>query len=146
MAQRSEFGRHSNDDLVRLLYANKSQSKPAKKADLPPPDPTAEPLASRRVSELEPQQWPLGPRNAELEPLSDREERALFAALLKGTKANLGREPTVPELMLIVERINDARAFLAEAEQVLQGQDSVYVKDGRIVFSRPPQRRLRDAA
>jgi hypothetical protein len=43
--------------------------------------------------------------------------------------------------MMIVERVNDARAFIAEVELVMQGNDGVYIKDGRIVFSRPPQRR-----
>jgi hypothetical protein len=146
MAQRRDFGRRSNDELVRLLYANRSQGKPAKATASPPSERhEPEPLASRRVSELDTQRWSMQPQKPEMEPVTDREEHALFAALAKSTKASLGREPTVPELMLLVERINDARAFLAEVDQVIQGQEGVYVKDGRIVFSRPPQR-LRDVA
>lgn len=142
MAQRSDFGARSNDELIRLLYSNSASGRAPKPSPppTPPPAPAPEPLASRRVSELEPHVWPHQERKSELAPVSDREERALFAALSKGTKANLGREPTVPELMLLVERVNDARVFVRAAEQAIQGHEGVYVKEGRIVFSRPPQR------
>jgi hypothetical protein len=142
MAQRRDFNRHSNDDLVRLLYQNPSSSKPSKGPASQLPETRAEdpePLASRRVSELPPQSWPLSDRRLELEPVSDREERSLFAALSRGSKLNLGREPTVPELMLLVQRLNDARAFVMEVERVMRGEDTVYVRDGRIVFSRLPE-------
>ena len=135
------FNGRSNEDLVRLLYQSPSVTKPARGATVPPPEaprePAPEPLASRRVSELPSQPWALNERKVDLAPLSDREERALFAALSKGTKANLGREPTVPELMQLVERVNDARAFVAEVEHLIESSDGVYIKDGRIVFSRP---------
>jgi hypothetical protein len=77
-----------------------------------------------------------------LSPLSDREERALFAALSKGSKANLGREPTIPELLQLVERVNDSRAFLRSVEQVLESNAGVYVDKGKIVFSGSVRRKL----
>jgi hypothetical protein len=100
-------------------------------------------MASRRVSELGPQVWPLSERKPEMGPVSEREKRALFAALSKGTKANLGREPTVPELIQLVERLTDARAFAQSVEQVLQGNDGIYIDKGRVVFAGPAERRLR---
>lgn len=155
MAQRSDFGARSNEELARLLYQNPTPSKPAQPDGLTgqmPPHPVdphsvgtkaaPEPLASRRVVEIGRQEWPMSEARSGLDPLSDREERVLYAALSKGSKANLGREPTLPELLQLVGRVNDARAFLRSVEQVLQSNDGVYIDNGRIVFSGSVQRRL----
>jgi hypothetical protein len=144
MAQRINFNQRSNEELARLLYQSPAPVKPAPadKPSLPAPvEPAPEPLASRRVSELGPQTWPLSERTQELGPLSEREERALFAALSKGTRANLGREPTVPELVQLLQRVNDARAFISTVEQVLRGNDGIYLDNGRIIFGGSAQRR-----
>jgi hypothetical protein len=148
MAQLRDFPNYdsrSNDDLARLLYQNSGPAKAAQGASqtrlVVMQQPAPEPMASRRVSELPPQHWPLDERKPEFGPLSDREERALFAALSKGTKANLGREPTVQELMLLVEQVNHARAIVSSAEQVMRGNDGIYVEGGRIVFRDSAQRR-----
>jgi hypothetical protein len=138
MAQPIDFGQRSNEELARLLYQN--SASPAKPAAPGSRQPLPEPLASRRISELEPQMWPAGERKLELEPLTDREERALFVALSKGTRASLGREPTVPELVALVERVNAARAFVTAVEQAMQRGEPIYLDDGRIVFSRSPRR------
>ena len=151
MAQRNDFNQRSNDELARLLYSNPGPAKAAPGAkpahpDLPAPpvapQPAPEPFASRRVSELGPQNWPLNELKPELGPLSEREERALFAALSKGTRANQGREATVPEMMQLLQRVNDARAFVMTVEQVLRGNDGIYLDDGRIVFGGSAQRRM----
>ena len=140
MAQLRDVNYRSNEELARLLYQNPAGAKPARTTtSKPPQDP--EPLASRRVSELGPQTWPLSENKPDLSKLSDREERALFAALNKGSKANLGREPTVPEFIRLVERVNEARALVASVEQTLRGNDGIYIDQGRIVFSGPAQRR-----
>jgi hypothetical protein len=145
MAQILDFNGRSNDDLARLLYQSSGPAKAAQGASqtrlVVVPDPAPEPLASRRVSELPPQHWPMSERKPEFGPLTDREERALFAALSKGTKANLGREPTVQELMLLVEQVNHARSIVSSAEQVMKGNDGVYLEDGKLVFRSATQRR-----
>jgi hypothetical protein len=48
----------------------------------------------------------------------------------------------LPELLQLVGRVNDARAFLRSVEQVLQSNDGVYIDGGRIIFSGSVQRRL----
>lgn len=154
MAQRRNFGTRSNEELARLLYQNPTSNAstlpagPGKAAPRPvdprsvgtPPEP--EPLASRRVSEIGRQEWPLSEGRNTLSPLSDREERALFAALSKGSKANLGREPTIPELLQLVGRVNDSRAFLRSVEQVLESNAGVYIDNGKIVFSGSLRRKI----
>jgi hypothetical protein len=155
MSQRREFGARSNEELARLLYQNPTPGKstqpdaPAQKTPPQPVDPHSvganaapEPLASRRVVEIGRQEWPMNEAKPRLDPLSDREERVLYAALSKGSKANLGREPTLPELLQLVERVNDSRAFLRSVEQVLQSNDGIYIDNGRIIFSGSVQRRL----
>jgi hypothetical protein len=59
----------------------------------------------------------------------------LFAALSKGTREALGREPTVAELMLLKDQANAARSLLASVDAALKGQTSVYIEAGRPVFS-----------
>jgi hypothetical protein len=143
MAQLRNVNYRSNEELARLLYQNPTSAKPTRTAtptQKPLQDP--EPLASRRVSELGPQTWPLSDSKPDLGKLSDREERALFAALSKGSKANLGREPTVPEFIRLVERVNEARALVSSTEDALRRNDGIYIDDGRIIFSGPAQRRL----
>jgi hypothetical protein len=73
--------------------------------------------------------------------LSHRDESALFAALSRGTKANLGREPTVPELLTLVKQINDARALVAAVDQAMHGSDGVYFDGDRPVFRSSAPRR-----
>jgi hypothetical protein len=151
MAQRSDVNHRSNDELARLLYQSSPAPKPSRpaapqssSAPYPPqaaPQPEPEPLASRRVSELGPQHWPLSERKPELGPLSHRDESALFAALSRGTKANLGREPTVPELLTLVKQINDARALVAAVDQAMHGSDGVYFDGDRPVFRSSAPRR-----
>ena len=150
MAPPTDFNLRSNEELTRLLYQNQGPPKQtaAKPHHSPSSAPTVaaqpapEPLASRRVSELEPQNWTLGEFRVELGPTTEREERALFAALSMGTKANLGREPTVTELMQLLQRVNDARAFVRTVDQVLRGKDGIYLDNGRIVFGGSAQRRM----
>ncbi|HEU0075099.1 MAG TPA: hypothetical protein VFS30_13935, partial [Dehalococcoidia bacterium] len=83
-------GNATNDELARRLFQRDSRMVP------PAKPPTLEPLASVRDPGGPPQAWTLGGiPDAILRPVSEPERRALFTALNKGTKANLGREPTV---------------------------------------------------
>jgi len=130
MSKRPEVNHRSNDELARLLY-QRDHAKPP--VDKQPPAPQA-PLASRREPFEGPLQWPLGASVSEQSPVTERERRALFAALSKGTKANMGRDPTVAELLLLVEEVNRARAVVASANEAIQGGISVYIEGNRIVF------------
>ena len=139
MSRKSEINDRSNDELARLLYQRDNRSAAAPAPVPPTPSPAPEALASRRQPyDAGAQRWTLG--NSEPDPdqpVTERERRALFAALSRGTKANIGREPTVSELLLLVEEVDKARALTASAQGAIQGGLSVYVQDGSLVFREP---------
>jgi hypothetical protein len=125
--------RITNDELARRLF--QSPRAPAPPKSTPTPEaPRA--LASPPDSGESPQTWPLGNKQQapSLEPVSERERLALFAALSKGTKANLGREPTVVDLVLLVEEIDRARILVSSARDAIQGRSNVYVDGSKITF------------
>ena len=130
------MNRQSNDHLARLI-ANNNPS-PLAKAPKSPADRSTSPQPGRGL-DLGRQNWTFGARKTGFEPLSEREVRALFAALSKGTKIALGREPTVAELVRLREQINDARALVASMEATLAGSLNVHIQDGRPVFNDPAQ-------
>jgi hypothetical protein len=123
--------RATNDELARRLFQreNRVQAPAAKKENASP-----EPLASRREPFEAPQSWSLGSSKSQLEPISERERRALFAALNKGTKANLGREPTVGELVQLVQEVDHARALVNSSQDAIQGRTSVFIDEGKVSF------------
>jgi hypothetical protein len=125
-------GRVTNDELARRLF---QRDKGTKSSPSEPGQPLPEALASRRQPVEERQTWTLGkPADGGLGPVSERERRALFAALRKGTQANLGREPTVAELVSLVEQVDQARALVSAARDAIDGQVSVHVDGGKITF------------
>jgi hypothetical protein len=136
VSRKSEINHRSNDELARLLYQrdNRTPAPPA------PARPQAAPeaLASRRQPyDAGVQRWTLGGESGPNQPVTEFERRALFAALSRGTKANIGREPTVSELLLLVEEVDKARALTASARDAIQGGLSVYIQDGNLVFREP---------
>lgn len=135
--------RITNDELARRLFLSPKASAPAKPAPRPE---VPEALASRREPGEAPQTWPLGNRQQDtgFEPVSERERRALFVALTKGTKANLGREPTVVDLVLLVEEIDRARVLVSSARDAIQGRVNVYVDGSKITFGGSAQQLGRD--
>jgi hypothetical protein len=140
MSKRPEVNHRSNDELARLLY-QRDRAKPSENQASKTP---RAPLASRREPFEDPLQWMLGASASEHSPVSERERRALFAALSKGTKANLGRDPTVAELLKLVEEVNGARAVIASSKQAIEGSISVFVEDNRIVFRGSTQSALHE--
>jgi hypothetical protein len=130
MSKRPEVNHRSNEELARLLY-QRDRTKPAEEK---PQAAAHAPLASRREPFEAPQQWTLASAASELGPVSDRERRALFAALSKGTKANLGREPTVAELLMLVQEVDKARAVVSSSKEAIDGSLSAYLEQNRIVF------------
>jgi hypothetical protein len=124
----------SNDELARrLLQRDKQVSTDLRQSTKKQAAPEA--LASRREPVEALQSWSLG-RSLEsgLESVSERERRALFAALSKGTKANLGREPTVAELVRLVDEVNRARTLVSSAQDAIQGRVGVYFDDTQLSF------------
>jgi hypothetical protein len=126
--------RITNDELARRLFQRDKQPAPPAPVGLAQQR-APEALASRREVGEAPQTWSLG-RSLEsgLDPVSERERRALFAALSKGTRANLGREPTVAELVRLVEEVNRARALVSSSQEAIQGQLSVYFDCEKLAF------------
>jgi hypothetical protein len=119
----------TNDELARRLFQRDNRVAPPAKRQIP------EPLASRREPNEAPQTWTLGPNlNAVLKPVSERERRALFVALSKGTKANLGREPTVSELAFLIDAVDQARGLVSSTQDAIQGRANVYLEDGKVTF------------
>jgi hypothetical protein len=124
--------RTSNDELARRLYQRDKRVPPMQPVSK---GPVAEPLASRREPIGAPKAWKLGRAlDFGLNPVSERERRALFAALSKGTRANLGREPTVAELVRLVEEVDRARALVSSAEDAVQGRLSVHIDGSKFSF------------
>ena len=126
--------RISNDELARRLFQRDKQVTTAVRESTKKPA-APEPLASRREPAEALQSWSLG-RSFEsgLDPISERERRALFAALNKGTRANLGREPTVAELVHLVDEVNRARAFVLSTQDAIQGRLSAYFDGEKLSF------------
>ena len=132
MSKRShEDNIRTNDELARRLFQRDSRTPPTTSK---PASSTAEPMASRREPFDAPQTWSLGGSASHLDPVDERERRALFAALSKGSKANLGREPTVAELVRLVEEVDRARALVKSSQDAIQGRISVFIEDGRLAF------------
>ena len=125
-------GRATNDELARRLFQRDKGTKPSEAGT---GRPLPEALASRRQPVEDRQTWSLGkPADGGPGPVSERERRALFAALRKGTQANLGREPTVAELVSLVEQVDEARALVSAARDAINGQVSVHVDGGKVTF------------
>lgn len=139
---RGKLDTTSNDELARLLY--RREAKPAPVHQRPNPAPAQTP--ETRGHSLGIQQWPLGPSADSEGSVSERERRALFAALSKGTKANVGRDPTVAELVVLVEELQQARAMTAAAQEAISGALSIHIETGTIVFRSPTSERLRTKA
>ena len=140
MRKRDDFNHQSsNDELARRLFQRdkrleSSQTEARASA-------TPEPLASRREPNEGPQTWTLGRRPASgVEPVSEPESRALHAALSKGTRANLGREPTLTELVQLIKEVDRARALVASARDAIDGKLSVYLDEGLATFRGSVQR------
>jgi hypothetical protein len=133
----------SNDELVQQLFRRDPKKQPERPAGYASVSANAEgapePLASRKEPfDVGKQTWTLGPADTGDEPINERERQALFAALNKGTRANLGREPTVAELIQLVEQVNHAREMVRAARQAIEGSLSVFIEnDGRFHFRRP---------
>jgi hypothetical protein len=131
----------SNDDLARLLQQPGGLPKPAP-PPAPPKQPAQEPaaqihpesLAPKHRSSLDVQQWPFGKSAARLESLTEWEKKALFVALTKGTRMNLMREPTGAEVIALIERVNEARAFVASVEQAIETTSGIHLEQGEFVF------------
>jgi hypothetical protein len=124
----------SNDELARRLFQRDKQVTAAVQ-ETSKKRPAPEALASRREPAEALQSWSLG-RSFEsgLDPVSERERRALFAALSKGTRANLGREPTVAELVRLADEVNRARAIVSSTNDAIQGRMSVYFDGAKLSF------------
>jgi hypothetical protein len=135
---KSELNHRSNDELARLLYQRDNRAPPVARPQAPPPAPD-DALASRRQPyDSADHSWVLAVSESSADqPITDRERRALFAALSRGTKANIGREPAVSELVLLVEEVNKARALASSARDAIQGTLSVYIRDGNLIFREP---------
>ena len=140
MSKQPEVNHRSNEELARLLY-QRDRAKLSKNQQSATPQ---APLASRREPFEGPLQWTLGANPSEDSPVSERERRALFAALSKGTKANLGRDPTVAELLMLVDEVNRARVVVASSREAIQGGISVYIQDSRILFRGSTQSALHE--
>jgi hypothetical protein len=119
----------SNDELARLLYH--SPTKATQPAGLKP---ATEARPSGRVDKLSDPPWSTGPRFT-ARPLPVLDENALFEALARGTKANLGRLPSVDEAMALKEQVEGAVQLLRSLEQTIQSGSGVYVEAGRVVFT-----------
>jgi hypothetical protein len=119
----------TNEELAKRLFQRDNRAAPS------PKPPTQEPLASRREPPQAPQTWKLGhARNTVLMPVTERERKALFVALSKGTKANLGRDPTVSELVLLVDAVDHARALVSATLETIEGRTNVYLENGKFAF------------
>ena len=126
---------HSNEDLARQLFRRETR-KPSRGKDANGTQ--AEPLASRREPfDAGQQSWTLGAAVTDDQAVDERERRALFAALSKGTKANLGREPTVGELLQLVNEVDKARALVASARAAIDGKIGVFLSEGELHFREP---------
>ena len=124
--------RSTNEELARRLF---QRDRRAEKGPPKASEKTPEPLASRREPGEGPQTWSLGRSlDSGLAPVSERERRALFAALSRGTRANLGREPTVAEFVGLVEEVDRARALVSSSKSAIEGRSSVYLDEGRATF------------
>ena len=122
----------TNDELARRLFQREARGRAQSGYGQPAPGA----LASRREPGYIPQTWPLGkPLDSALDPVSERERRALFAALSKGTKANLGRETTVAELVHLVEAVDRARALVRSSQEAIEGRLNVYIDGEKTSFS-----------
>ena len=126
--------RASNDELARRLFQRDRQTQPPEEGS-GPQAPAHEPLASRRDPGVSAQSWSLG-RSADSisQPVSERERRALFAALSKGTKANLGRDASLAELVRLVEEVNRARALISSSQDAIMGTLCVYFDGQSLTF------------
>jgi hypothetical protein len=126
----ADVNKHSNNDLTRYLNnpSQPSRGVPDRRPAKPQARDPGAPVS------LGGQRWSLGTQPGHSGPLTEREVRGLFAALSKGTRDALGREPTVAELMLLKDQVNVARALLASVDGALRGQTSVHVEAGRPVF------------
>ena len=140
--KRDNLNHTSNEELARILHRKDPKPAPIR----PEASSNSAQLPSVQQPIGGPQQWQLGPRETEMGPASERERRALFAALSKGTKANLGRDPTVTELVLLVEEVNRARAVVSSAQDAINGSLSVYIDAGVLIFRGSTSEQLRTAA
>jgi hypothetical protein len=127
----------SNEELARLIHRKTGTDEPQRRS---------EPQHSMRVvpkgvpAGLGAQQWSLGRQQPGVAELSEREVRALFTALSKGTRSRLGRDATFKELLLLKEQINAARNLVRRAEEAIQGGSSVHFDQGQPVFEKPATR------
>jgi hypothetical protein len=129
----------SNEELARLLYH--SPAKPA----APPPQRLADARPSSRADRLDDPPWTVPPRRiAGAWPAW--EEKTLLDALTRGTKANLGRLPTVEEALLLKEQVEVALRLLRSVELAIQRGDGVYVDAGKIVLTEQGQPATAQAA
>jgi hypothetical protein len=143
MIGRGKLDTTSNEELARLLHRKDSRLVPAKQQR---PNPAPAQTSEARGHSLGIQQWALGPSKDTEASVTERERRALFAALSKGTKANVGRDPTVAELVLLVEELQQARVIAAAAQEAIAGVLSIHIETGKIVFRSPTSERLRTTA
>jgi hypothetical protein len=124
----SHLDNTTNDELARILLGRDSGSTPSN--GHPGPDQRA----PHPVLQAVPRPSAANAASADPWAVSEDERVALFAALRKGCRSHLGREPTVAEFMLVVGEVYRARNVAASAQEAMQGELSIHVQDGRLVF------------
>jgi hypothetical protein len=139
VAQRDRLDATTNDELARLLFRREAKPEPVKQAQAGPTMRAVRAEEPALGLELRRPASDAGARG----PITERDRRALFAALSKGTRANVGRDPTVAELLRLVDELERARRLVAAGEDAIAGRLGVHLDGETFVFRSPTSEAMR---